>query len=179
MNNKKGNFYATVSVLGTVLLVICFVVMFVMGGAIFKDTMGTLFTEVRGIGNITENVNVTSLANHVFNPVETIMNNYALYASMLYIFGIILIFTLAFIFRDNVNLLTVSLFFVAAILIVLFAIILSNTYEEFYNGTDFMGTELRDATTASYLILYCPTILSIVIFLAGIILFSGKEGGNP
>lgn len=179
MINKRGNFYATVSVLGTVLLVMCFVAMFVMGGAIFKDSMGTVFTEVRGIGMITDNVNVTSLANHVLDPAEDIINNYSLYAAMIYIFGIILIFTLAFVFRDNVNLLTVSLFVLAALLIVVFSIVLSNTYEDFYNGTDALATELRSATMASYLILYCPTIMTIVTFIAGVILFSGKEGGNP
>lgn len=179
MINKKANMYAVISVLGTVLLVMCFVFMFVMGGSIVTDTMGTVFSEVRSIGNITSGVNVSQAADHVFIPVENILNNYSMYAAMLYIFGIVLIFTLAFIFRDNVNLLTISLFFVSAMLIIIFAIILSNTYEEFYMASDFLGTSLREATMASYLILYSPAIMSIVVFIAGIILMSGKEGGTP
>jgi hypothetical protein len=173
--NKKGDIYSIISIMGTVLLVLCFAFMFVLGGGMLKDTMGGIFTEVRAIGNVTENVNVTYYADIVFAPVETILDNYALYASIIYIMGIILIFTLAYIFRDNVNGLNIALFVLSALLIITFAIILSNTYETFYNDPNFMGTQLHEATTISYLILYCPTIMTIVIFIAGIIMMTGKE----
>lgn len=177
MINKRGSLYSVIAIMGTVLLVMSFFFMFVLGGSIVKDTMGTVFTEVRAIGNVTDNVNTTVYSNIVFEPVETILNNYSTYAAVLYIFGIILIFTLAFIFRDNMSPLTMSLFVVSALLIIVFAIVLSNTYEEFYNGSDFIGTALHEATLSSYLILYSPAIMTIVVFVAGIILMSGKQGG--
>lgn len=179
MINKRGDMYSVIAIMGTVVFVMCFVFMFVLGGSIFNDAMGTVFTEVRGIGNITNGVNVSEAANHILNPVENILDDYSMYAGILYVMGIILIFTLAFIFRDNMNPLTISLFVVSAMLIIVFAIILSNTYEEFYMGGDMLGTSLHEATIASYLILYSPTIMTIVIFFAGIILMSGKQGGNP
>jgi hypothetical protein len=178
MINKRGDIYSTISIMGTVLLVLCIVFGLALGGFVLKDTMGTVFTEVRSIQNITDNVNVTYYADKVFSPVETILDNYALYAGILYIMGIILIFTLAFVFRENANGLTMALFVAAALLIIAFTIILSNTYETFYNGADFIGTGLRDATMVSYLIIYSPAIMSVVIFIAGIILMTGR-GNNP
>jgi len=179
MINKKGNLFAIISVLGTVVFVMAFVAMFVLGGSILNDTMGNIFGEVRSIGNITENVNVTYYADKVFTPVESILGNYSLYAAVLYILGIVLIFTLAFMFRNNLSGWTIALFVVSAILIILFSIILSNTYEEFYMDGTFIGTALHEATMASWLILYSPTIMTIVIFLAGIIMMTGKGDEYP
>jgi len=177
MISKKGSLYSMIALFGTVLMVLCFVFMFVLGGFVIKDTAGTVFDEVRDIGMIGDNVNVTTYADVVFKPVEDILNNYALYAVVLYIFGIIFIFTLAFIFRGNVAGWNIALFVLCALLIVVFCIILSNTYEVFYTGTDDIGTGLRDAGAINYLILYSPAIMSIVIFIAGIIMMTGKEEG--
>lgn len=174
MINKRGNLLAIISIMGSVLLVMAFVFMFVLGGGILSDTIGQAFTEVRTIGNITENVNVTTYANIAFAPVETILSNFSLYAAVLYILGIVLVFTLAFVFRGNVSGPVMALFVISALLIITFSIVLSNTYEDFYHD-DTIGPMLASYTLASWLIIYSPTILTIVIFLAGIILMTGKE----
>ena len=179
MINKKGNIYAVVGVLGTVLLVISIVIALMLGGSTLNEVTGEIFTEVRGIGAVTENVNVTEYADIVFAPVENILGNYGLFAGVLYVLGIVLVFTLAFVFRNNLNGWSIALFVVAALLIITFAIILSNTYEVFYDGDDFIGEALREETMTSWLILYSPTIMTIVIFLAGIIMMTGKGGGYP
>lgn len=177
MINQKGNLYSMIALFGTVLMVLCFVFIFVIGGVIVKDTAGTVFDEVRGIGMVSENVNVTYYADIVFRPVEGVLDNYAIYAAVLYILGIVFIFTLAFIFRGNVSGWSIALFVVCALLIVVFCIILSNTYETFYTGTDDIATGLRNAGVVSYLILYSPAIMTIIVFLAGIIMMTGKEEG--
>jgi hypothetical protein len=46
-------------------------------------------------------------------------------------------------------------------------------------GGDFIGTALHASPMASYLILYSPTIMTIVIFLAGIIMMTGKGDEMP
>lgn len=175
MINKKGNLLAIIGIMGTVLFVMCFVFMFALGGGILSDTLDQVFTEVRTIGNITDNVNVTEYADIAFAPVESIMSNFSLFAGMIYILGIVLVFTLAFVFRGNVNGLVIALFIVSAILIIVSSIVLSNTYEEFYHD-DTIGPMIQSYTLASWLIIYSPTILTIVIFFAGIILFSGRGG---
>jgi hypothetical protein len=179
MINKRGSLYAIIGVLATVVLVMSFVFMFILGGSILNDTMGQIFTEVRGIGNLTDNVNVNDSADMIFKPVENVLGNFAMYGAMLYVLGIVLIFTLAFVFRGNISGWTIALFVVSALLIIIFAIILSNTYEAFYLEADDMGTSLRNATLASWLILHSPVIMTIVIFLAGIIMMTGKEGLYP
>ena len=174
MINKKANLLAIISIMGTALLIMAFVFMFVLGGGILSDTLGQVFTEVRTIGSISDNVNVTEYANIAFAPVETIMDNFSLYAGVLYILGIVLIFTLAFMFRGSVSGPVMALFVISALLIITFSIVLSNTYEDFYQD-DTIGPMIQTYTLASWLIIYSPTILTIVIFLAGIILMTGKE----
>ena len=176
MINKKGSMSAVIGVLGTVLLVVAVVAALMLAGPMVDEVTGQIFTEVRGIGNVTDNVNVTYYADKVFAPVENILGSYAMYAGILYVLGIILVFTLAFVFRGNVNGWAIALFVVAAMLIITFCIILSNTYEEFYMGGDFIGDALHEATLPSWLILHCPMIMTVVIFIAGIIMMTGKEG---
>ena len=176
MINKKGSLTGTIYVLGSVLFVLCFIFMFVLGGSILKDTAGQVFDEVRGIGMVSDNTNVTYYADIVLDPVENVLDNYAIYATVLYAFGIIFIFSLAFIFRNNVSGWNIALFVVSALLIVTFCVVLSNTYESFYTGTDSISLGLQDAGVANYLILYSPAIFTIIIFLAGIIMMTGKEG---
>jgi len=177
MINKKGSLTGIIAIFGSVLMVLCFVFMFVLGGIIVKDASDEVFTEVRSIGSLGEHTNVTYFADIVFKPVETILNNYALYASVLYILGIIFIFSLAFIFRNNLAGWNIALFVVCAILLIMFCIILSQTYESFYNGTDSIAAGLQEAGVVNYLILYSPAIMAVIIFLAGIIMMTGKDGG--
>jgi len=61
------------------------------------------------------------------------------------------------------------------LLVIISAIAVSQFYEEFYLDQDELGLILRTAAPVSFLIIYSPVILTIVAFIAGIILFTGEE----
>jgi hypothetical protein len=176
MINKRGSLYGVIGIVSGVMLILAFIFMFVLGGVIVKDNFGVIAEEIRDIGVIYDGVNVSESANYVLNPLESIINNYALFATIIYILGIVSLFSLAFMFRGNLNGLVVVLFIMAALLVIVFSILISNGYEVLYSGNDFIGEGLREAGIINYLILYSPMIMTIVTFIAGIILFTGKDG---
>ena len=174
---KKGSLYATIAVISTILLVGVAIWAFAVGGYLVQDAIGEIAPELRAIGTV-GGANFTQSLNFVLDPIETIVNNYQIYATMLYGFGMILVFSMAFMFRNSLNGWTIGFFIVCIILLITISIIMSNTYEQLYDGTDELAIGLKNAPTLSYLILYSPTILTIIAFIAGIIMMTGGSRGG-
>ena len=59
------------------------------------------------------------------------------------------------------------------ILMTIGSIVISNIYEDIYNGDDELGSRLRDQKILSFLMLNSPVIFTAVIFISGVILFTG------
>lgn len=92
---------------------------------------------------------------------------------MLYIFALLSIVILAYAYRMNGHKYLMVLYFVLAIVVILLSIIISNVYQNFYEGSGDIGTELKDQELLSFLILYSPLIMTILLFIGAIIMFSG------
>jgi hypothetical protein len=64
-------------------------------------------------------------------------------------------------------------------LLILGTVVLSNMYQDIYSGNDEIGLRLQAQTLMSYMILYSPMIMTLIAFIAGVIMFSGSnEGGG-
>ena len=87
--------------------------------------------------------------------------------------AIIGLFGLAVTYRMTMNRLFIAIFFALAILLIIMSILMSNIYEDIYTGTDEFGTKMKEQTMMSYLILHSPMVFTVVIFISGIVLFSG------
>jgi len=175
---KKGSLFPTIAVLGTVLLIAVALWAFTVGGVIVKQGFDELAPVVRGIGEVTPGNNISEYADYGLKPIESIINNFEIFASVIYIAGIIFVFSMAFIFRSNLNGWTAAFYLVSVIALITITIVMSNAYEVLYTGTDDLGLGLRDASTLSYLVLYSPTIMAIVAFIAGIIMMTGGNRGG-
>jgi uncharacterized membrane protein YfcA len=91
---------------------------------------------------------------------------------VVYVFGILALFGLAFAYRFTNQKWLIPLFIMLMIIVVIICIFISNIYEEFYTGTDDVSTRLQEQSGLSYLILYSPMIMTVIGFIAGAILFS-------
>jgi len=178
MINKKGSIWPTIYVVGSILFIAVFVWMFMIGGAIVKDTADILIPEIRNIGEVSDGVNISEYADIVLVPAETIINSFGMIASIIYVVGIIFIFSLAFIFRNNLSGWTIGFFVMCALLIIATTMIMSNAYEEYHDADDSIGLQLQSEGLASWLILFAPTIMTIVMFIAGIIMLTGGDRGG-
>jgi hypothetical protein len=170
--NKKGELMQVIYVFGTIILFVSFIFMLSLGAPIVKNTWGTITDSVSGIGTI-NGANFTNITGQVTSPITNIINNYHIWLAIIYIAGIILIFSLAFVFRGNVGGWNISLFLFVSILIIIVCIVMSNTYENFYSTSGYISDGMSDAGIVNYLILYMPTIMTIVCFFAGVVMMSG------
>ena len=175
---KKGSLLPTIAVLGTVLLIFVALWAFTVGSVIVKEGFDELAPVVRGIGEVTPGNNISEYADYGLNPLESIINNFQIFASIIYVVGIIFVFSMAFMFRSNLNGWTIAFYLVCVIALITISVVMSNAYEDLYDGTDDLGLALREASTLSYLVLYSPTIMAIVAFIAGIIMMTGGNRGG-
>lgn len=146
-----------------------------IGWGVVKIASDEIIPELTSIGEIAPGINLSVYTILVLQPVSIIIDNIDLIIGLLYIVGIIGLLGLAYISRTNRNGWMIALFVVAVLIVIISSILISQHYEEFYLGQDELGAKLREAALVSYLVIYSPTILTIVAFIAAIILFTGDE----
>lgn len=129
---------------------------------------------MEGLGMVGD-TNVTEAATYSFGFVDGIINS----APWILAFAFVgaLVFSIIFVvgYTYNPNPAFMGLYFAFIILLVFFAIVISNAYEEIYTGTDEIALKLQDQPAMSYLILYSPFIFVLIAFITGIFLFAGKN----
>ena len=174
--NKRGQFNTIL----TIIIGLCLITLIVMGAMIglgvikiSADEIIPVFTEE--IGEVAPGVNISEYATMALTPVNTIIDNAGLLVAFLYILGIVGLLGLAYISRTNRNGWLIALFFAGVIMVILISIFFSQYYESFYLGQDDLGAKLREDVLVSTLIIYSPRVLTIVAFIAAIILFTGDE----
>ena len=84
-------------------------------------------------------------------------------------------FGLAFSMRGNPSGWLIGLYFLLVIILVILSIFMSNIYQDFYTGSGELETRLHEHGLMSYMILYSPMIFTVIAFITGIILFSGRQ----
>lgn len=170
--NKKG-------VMGILLVFIIFFTILVIGFAAVmltgaldfaSDTVTPVMKEIGMVGD----ANITQAAESTFGVADTMVQSLPWLVAFGYV--IMLIFTIVFVSvaRINPHPAFIGLYFGLAILLVFGAIIISNMYQDIYEGDDEMGTRLQEQAAMSYLILYSPMIFAIIAFVAGIYMFANR-----
>jgi len=124
--------------------------------------------------------NLSSASTYTFGAMDTVVQ--ALPWVMVFVYVLALIFSMVLVvsYNYNPNPAFIGVYIALIILLIFGSIIVSNTYQDIYEGTDEIATKLQEQTAMSYLILYSPMILTLIAFFAGIYLFAGKqsEGGQ-
>jgi len=175
MINKKGNIMAILLVVGALFLLVMVGVMLVIGSTTINYVMDTVMPEIDTLGQVGD-VNTTQVVDITIDPVDTFIQNFTWVAGLIYIFGLVGVFGLAFAFKSTGDKWLIGLFFALTLILVIGCIFMSNIYEDIHGGTDDFASIIQEHVMLSFLIIYSPAIMSIIAFVAGIILFSG--GGN-
>ena len=135
---------------------------------VFDETM----PELTSLGQ-TENINLSSTAKLVLNPVDNVVQSLTWLTGVLYMIMLIGSVGIVFIVRGSPSKWLLGLYFGLAIILILGAMLMSNMYEEFYDSTDDLALRMKEHTLLSNMLLYSPAILTVIVFITGIILFSG------
>lgn len=158
-----------------VLLVLGF--LFGIISAILNMTFDIITPEISSIGNI-GSANMTEISSMSIDPLNTVIQSFTWFSGVCYILIIIGLLGIAFSVRLSTSKWLIAMFFLLAILMLLASIILSNTYQDLYEDDGELGSILHEHILLSYLILNSPLIFTVIIFVSGIILFSGLGGSD-
>jgi len=175
MENKRGQMWSTIIIIGGLIALVLLIAAMTIGWGVVKSATDIIIPEIASIGEVLPGANVSEYADYTLIPAGNILDNAGLMMGLIYIIGLVGLLGYAFIFRNNFNG-WVAMFFVASVLLlIMLSIFVSQYYESFYLDQNELGTILRSATLVSFLIIQSPVILTIIAFIAGIILFTGNR----
>ncbi len=168
--NKKG---AIGIILFFVILFLVLVIGFIGSIAIgifnfAGDEITPIFLDLGIVGD----TNLSEAAESTFVPVNRF--NQALPWLMGFVYVAALMFSIIFAISMNANPHPsfIGLYLVLIILLIFGSIVMSNMYENIFEGDDKIGEKLREQKLLSYMILYSPFILALIALLTGIYLFA-------
>tara|TARA_R100000750_G_scaffold54454_1_gene40210 strand:+ start:1321 stop:1872 length:552 start_codon:yes stop_codon:yes gene_type:complete len=175
--NKKGNVVTMIY-----FFIILFVVLFagfimVVGSSVLNYVFDVAVPELSNLGMVGDS-NFTEIASFTIAPLDNIIQQFTWLTGVLYVLMLIFTLAIAFTMRSAPSKWLVGFYFVMVLALILGSIYVSNMYEEFYDGDDELATRLKEHTILSFMILYSPTILTFIVFLAGVVLFSGMESSG-
>lgn len=172
MKSKKG----LSDMIGLFMLILLMLAL-AFAGAILVSVSNNVIDEftpvVNDLGTVGDS-NLTQNANIFFNPIKTLGTSMNWILGLGYAFSLFLIIALALTYRATQEKYLLVLFLLLTVLALMMSIGISNAYEDLSNGTDSVATGLQDQVLLSWLIINSPMILLIVIFIAGVIVFTGN-----
>ena len=172
---KKGNIEAIIYLMMILFVLLIGGVMLIFGAITIDWVFDEAVPELSTLG-VVGNANLTEYSKYSIAPVNTVVQSFIWLAGVFYVLGLMGCIGFAFAFRFTGNKWLMGFFFACMLMLVMASIFMSNIYEEFYNGTDEVGTRLKEHELLSYLILYSPIVMSIIGFVCGIIMFTGEGG---
>lgn len=162
-------------------IVIFFVLLFIIlvAGFILAITTGALtwasaqitptFTSL----GMVDNINLSQAGQYSIGAANTVIQTLPWVFGFLYIMA--LVGSVLFILMDNnQSPMWMGAYFVFMVFLILISIVFSNAYQDIYNGGGDLGTQLQSMTILSFLILNSPYIFTVIGFITGIYLFSGR-----
>lgn len=154
------------------ILIIGFIGAIVIGVLDFSsDTVTPIMEDLGMVGD----TNLSQASSYTFGVVDSFVQAMPWLIAFVYIGA--LIFSIVFVvsYNANPNPAFIGVYLGLILLLIFGSIIISNAYEDIYSGTDELATRLQDNSAMSYMILYSPTILTIIAFITGIYLFAGRQ----
>jgi len=172
--NKKGNAWFII-----IFFVILFAILFVgfitvIASSIINWVADETVPGLTTLGSM-DGVNLTQSASAAINPINTLVQSLTWMTGMLYMIMLIGSVAMAFILRASPNKWLIGFYFVLAILLVMVSILVSNAYQDMYEEGDDLSIRLKEHTLLSWMILYSPMVMTLIVFITGIIIFSGLQ----
>jgi len=122
--------------------------------------------------------NFTEIADLTVIPLNSLIQNFTWATGVIYVMLILASLGIAFSIRTSPSKWLMGFYFLLALMLIMGSVLISNMYEDFHDDSGELGDRLREHIILSYMILYSPSILTFIVFITGIILFSGltEEG---
>lgn len=171
--NKKGNFELVLGffIIIAVLLVVGFGML--VGSAILNMVFDEITPELTNLG-VVSSTNLSTATSYTLTPLNSFIQSWTWMTGLVYMLAIFGLLGIAIVGRQSTSKIYISFYVMLAILLIMGSILMSNIYEDFTIDKDDKIVEHMDEhALLSYMVLNSPLIFTVIIFLAGIILFSG------
>jgi len=175
MENKRGNvgfiifFFIVIAVLMAIGLFL------IIGSSAINYTFDILVPEISGIGVI-GSTNMTDVSSYSMTPLNSVVQSLTWLVGVAYLIAILGVFGMAMIFRITAHRWLIPLFFVLAFMLIIMSIFMSNIYQDISQGNDTTITPIiQEHTLMDFLLINSPLIFAGIIFISGIIMFSGIQ----
>lgn len=173
IQNKRGSLEGTIYLVGGLLILLFCAFLFVVGSSVLNLVMDEAVPVFDSLGMVGY-TNMTQASEITLHPVNSVIQSMTWMGTVIFIFGFIAIFALAFVYRITAERWMIPLFFVLMFILVLATIFFSNMYQDLLATNDSLVDIMNEHTGLNYFILYSPLIMCIVGFLAGAIMFGGS-----
>lgn len=175
--NKKGNVMVVMSFILILFFVLILGFMAIVGSSLANWTMDEIIPELTNLGMVGD-ANMTQIADPILNSVNTVVQNFTWLTGVLYVMLLVASLGFAIGFRTSPRRWLMGLYFCVALILLLGAIYMSNIYEDISTDGSELALIMQEHTILNFMILYSPAIFTAIIFLTGIILFSGAQEGE-
>ena len=171
--NKKGQF--GIIIFFAILLLIVVIgfmgTMIVSVVDIASDEVTPIMEDLGMVGG----TNLSEVSEYTFGTMDTFVQSLPWLLALAY--GLALVFSIIFVvgYSYAPHPVFIGLYFSLIILLIFGCIIMSNMYQDIYEGTDDIALRLQEQTMTSYMILYSPFIMTLIAVIAGIFLFTRTQ----
>lgn len=172
--NRKGNLLIIIGFFFFLFIILFCGVLLLFGSAVVNWTFDEAVPELSNLG-MAGDANLTEIAEYTITPLNTLVQSFTFVTGVLYVLLLVGLVGIVVAFRVSPSRWLIGFYLILSISLIFSSIIVSNIYEEFYNGTDSFAAILTEHIILSNLILYSPAIFTVITFLMGIILFSGMQ----
>lgn len=174
--NKKGQ-------LGIILFFVFLFLILIVGfiGAMMTGTIGFVMNEVtpimQGLGVVGDS-NISEVVEYTVVPANNFIQAFKWVFAFCLVVALFMSIGLAGVYRVNPNPVFIGFYFMMVILLILGSIIMSNMYQDIYDGKDEIAQSLQAQPITSYMILYSPHIFTVIAMLTGIYMFTREPEGQ-
>lgn len=170
LDNSRGQTGVLTGAFFGLLLVVVLAFVITMFFSTFQYAFNTMTTQLVNMPN--NALNVTGAMQTTFGNVNAAISQLQWW-SYIIIFGMIIGLFIAYYLVTKIH----PAWFVAWVLlvavVVIFSIIISNSFSLLYGSPGVLGTTLQGYTAASFILLHLPEIVTVIGFIGGILLFVG------
>ncbi len=125
-----------------------------------------------------EPVNFSKYSVFTFGQLNRVVQALPWLVGVGYVLAIGMSVAFALSFKVSPNPVFIGLYVSFILLLIFFSIILSNAYEDLFVQDNEISERLQEQLILSYMIIYAPHILTLIAFITGIFLFTGREGSG-
>ena len=172
IKDKRGNFIIILFFFTVVAVLIAGALFLIFGAAAVDLVMDEVTPEIVGIGEVGP-ANFTEYSEYSIVPFNSFIQQLKWITGVIYILALLGLFGMSFVYRSSGSRILLPIFFLMAFLLIMMSILVSNIYEDFYNDSGDFADRLKEQVLLSWLILNSPIVFTVIIFMSGIVLFSG------